>query len=238
MKYFLILVFAVLTACTTTPQVGDADSPGGQLGSDAANVQSKHKDLSGSEQTAKFDRRYNELIENVKEGATLEQFEELRQTYVHTSYYQPYLSAERGLTETMFAAMEGNDTGTCLEDAQKILAENYISLNAHFAALVCNTESGAEKQGDFHRYVLDGLLEAIWASGDGQSTENAFFCTSTTELYAFLNLTGYKASGQALVNSKDGIFDVMTVTELDSGKEVQLYFDVGAMWARGFRDLD
>ena len=212
-RHLSVLLIALLSACASVPQ-----------GSSAANF-------------APYDARYHELIETVKALATTAQFEELRQVYVKTSYYNPYTGSERALSQLMFEAMESQNWQACLDNANEILDTNYISINAHYGAMVCSFESGNEDAGVYHKYVLDGLVGAVWAGGNGKSMKTAFFCTGTTELYAFINLHDFKVVGQALVHNQGRSYDVMEL-ESRGGRIFNWYFDITAQWTRGMEGVE
>lgn len=224
MRNMLAAITIVLSACTT---VNTTQSP-----TPPDSVQS----LTQIDHT-QYDTRYNELVGTVKQAASVEDFEELREVYVFTSHYNPYFGPERTLSEAMFDAMAKEDWAACLSSSNKILDGNYISLNAHYGAMVCSFESSDKDAGDYHQYVLEGLLDAIWSTGDGKSTETAFFCTSTPELQAFIQLHGLQTESQALVHAEGKSFDMMDVKDPDSGKAFTWYFDISAQWALGFNDL-
>lgn len=185
----------------------------------------------------KYDAKYSELVDIVKKSASQEQFIELREVYVLTSHYKPYLSPERALTQTMFQALNNEEWSVCLDNSNKILEFNYISLSAHYGAMVCSFESDNKTQGKYHEYVLNNLLDAIWATGDGKTTETAFYCTSTPELQTFIQLHGLEAVDQALIHHKGKSYDLMGVKDPKENKEFKWYFDISAQWALGLKGL-
>jgi Domain of unknown function (DUF4919) len=185
----------------------------------------------------KYNARYDELVSVVKQAASQEQFMELRKTYVLTSHYKPYLSPERSLSQAMFDALNNEEWNTCLDKSREILDFNYISLSAHYGAMACGFESGNETQGDYHKYVLNNLLDAIWATGDGKTTKTAFYCTSTPELQAFIQLHGLETINQALIHHEGKAYDLMGVKDPKEGKEFKWYFDISSQWALGFKGL-
>ena len=216
MRFFYIFLTILVSACSTTQQ---------------------------NESTAKidyekYDTRYNDLISIVKDIASQEQFMELREAYVFTSHYKPYLSPERALSSVMFEALNNKNWNECLEKSNEILDFNYISLSAHYGAMACSFESGESKQGDYHKYVLNNLLDAIWATGDGKSIETAFYCTSTPELQSFIQLHGLETIDQALIHHEGKAYDLMGVKDPKEDKEFKWYFDITSQWALGFKGLE
>ena len=138
---------------------------------------------------------YAELIEKIKQSASSDDIEEIRKVYVATEYYNPYGVDDSDIEKSMFEGMKDEDWEKCLENATKILDNNYISLDAHYGAMVCANESGNNTKGEFHRKVLRGLIDAIRKTGDGKSEDSAFFCTSTGEVWSFIGLLGFRANG-------------------------------------------
>lgn len=171
---------------------------------------------------------YAELIEKIKQSASSDDIEEIRKVYVATEYYNPYGVDESDIEKSMFEGMKDEDWEKCLENATKILDNNYISLDAHYGAMVCANESGNNTKGEFHRKVLRGLIDAIRKTGDGKSEDSAFFCTSTGEVWSFIGLLGFRASGNTLEVINGRSYDVMKVLGPDIEEEFEWYFDVTA----------
>ena len=182
--------------------------------------------------------RYNELVKKIEVSATQDDFIEIREIYVQTEYYKPYLGPERKLVDAILEGINNQEWSSCIESAQKVFSYNYISLGAHYGAMVCSFESGDDQRGKYHKYVLNNLLDAIWSTGDGKTIETAFYCTSTPELQAFLLLQGLETIDQALLHNSGKSYDLMGVKNPESGKEHRIYFDITAQWALGFKGLD
>lgn len=179
-------------------------------------------------------QRYVDLVAEVEQKPDPTRLKTLREHYVTTSFYQPYVMTERTLSSSMFEAIANKDWPGCLQQAERLLRHNYISLNAHYGAMVCQFESGQPEKGEYHQEVLDSLMAAIWESGDGKSPETAFFCTSTTELYAFVQLHGFDVKGQGLIWHNEKPYDRMTIHNPRDGHEFDWYFDISAQMAKGF----
>ena len=203
----------------------------------SACVSVQHNAPQGVSEHNVYDVRYYELIALIKESASLEVFKALRNAYVDTSLYDPYFGPEHTQTQNMFQALGASAWSDCVRWARKMLDTNYISLSAHYGSMVCWYEAGEQLKGDYHKYVLNGLVDAIHATGDGMSLESAFYCTSAAELYAYLDLHGLKKVEQALIHHEGKSYDLMTVRDPDSGAELELYFDITAQWTRGFRGI-
>jgi hypothetical protein len=180
------------------------------------------------------DQQYQLLLADAQQAPEPRRLSLLREAYIKTSAYKPYHMSERAISSLMFEAIAKKDWQQCLSHTSKLLAEQFISLNGHYGAMVCQFESGNTEQGEYHQEVLDSLVAAIWQSGDGKTPETAFFCTSTTELYAFINLHGFNAKAQALVWHEEQPYDLMTIVNPRDEHEFSWYFNISAQMARGF----
>lgn len=186
----------------------------------------------GQEQTVGADQQYAELVAEFKQQPTTEAANKLRQQYIQTSYYQPYTVAEQMRSAAMFEAIANKNWPQCIETSQLILADNYTSLNAHYGAMVCEFESANIKLGEYHQQSLDSLIAAIWLSGDGKSAETAFFCMSTAELYAFVQLHGFEVTGQRLRWIDNTPFDHMTIHNPRDGYQFDWFFNISEQMAK------
>src|SRR5258706_6033706 len=103
---------------------------------------------------------YNDLLARVKKGDSTIDFKELRLAYADTSEYKPY-GNDRETRQKMFAALKAKEFQQAVESAEKILANNFVEINAHFAAYVGNRELGHADKATFHKFMFDGLIKSI-----------------------------------------------------------------------------
>jgi hypothetical protein len=82
---------------------------------------------------------YDVLLEKVKKQDAAVNFLELRLAYTETKQYNPY-GGDRETRKAMFAALNGKQYDQALLSSEKILAANYLDINAHFGAFVANRE--------------------------------------------------------------------------------------------------
>jgi hypothetical protein len=162
----------------------------------------------------------------VKAKPSLTLIKELRQVYVLTDRYKINVSNDKISNQSLFQAMMDENWSACLDNAKQGLEANYISLNNHYKAMVCSLESGDTQQSHYHESVLNLLLEAIWATGNGESMATAFFSTSTAEINAFIEFHGLEITSRSLIQSNDKVYDVVTIKDLKSGKHFDWYFDI------------
>jgi hypothetical protein len=113
------------------------------------------------------------------------------------------------------------------------LADHPVDAHAHliYSAIL-------RGKGDFqgclkHRFVSQGILESIAASGSGLSQETAMKVINVDEEYLVIRSLGGQLRKQALIKGADGRqYDRMDCT-ID-GKEVTLHFDV-TLWMQAIR---
>lgn len=177
--------------------------------------------------------RYQNEVDKIKKRLPDADFTNLRMIYTNTAEYQPFGSTEGNMLDPMFEALQNGEYKRCLKGAESILDTNYASLNAHYAAMSCHYESGNAEEGAFHRYVLDGLVDSIDSSGDGRSRRTAYVVISLLELRAFLDLKGLVMGKRNQIKSRNRVYNVVKVTDQQSGERYEVNFDITLQMAKG-----
>jgi hypothetical protein len=126
----------------------------------------------------------------------------------------------------MIDAMNANDFPAAIRNAEVVLANNYVDLDAHFAASVANRELHHDAQAKFHKDIFDGLLRSITTSGDGKSAATAYVVISANEEYVLMRVAGLVPGKQSLKKVDHHSYDVFDATDQKSGQAVVLYFNV------------
>ena len=143
---------------------------------------------------------------------------------------------ETGATETRNAIRALAGEGKLEEAAKKArawLAKHPVDASTHMLLAAILLEGGDYQGYLRHRFVGQGLLASIAASGSGRSQETAMKVINVDEEYAVLRSLGAKLKKQALVSGEGGRqYDRMTCDI--RGKEVTLYFDV-TLWMQTIR---
>ncbi len=168
---------------------------------------------------------YADLLARVKKSDATVDFKELRLAYSETADYNPY-GGDRDTRQKMFASWNAKEFDQAVESAEKILAKNFVEINAHFVAYVANRESGHAAKATFHKFMFDGLVKSITSSGDGKTAETAFVVISTDEEYTLFNVLGLKATGQALVKQGGHSFDRMTANNPKTNETIVYFFNI------------
>lgn len=168
---------------------------------------------------------YQTLLERVKKQDPGLNFKELRIAYTETKEYSPY-GGDIESRKAMLVALNAGEYDKALALSEKILASNYLDINAQIAAFVANRQLGHSDKADSHKYVFQGLLKSISDSGDGKTMETAFFVISTDEEYALFNFMGLRPTAQALVEDKGHRYDKMTVLDPKTNQTSTYYFNI------------
>lgn len=165
------------------------------------------------------------LLERVKRSDPKVDFKELRMAYTETPAYSPY-GGDRDTRQKMFAALNAKEFDQAIESAEKILAKNFVEINAHFVSYVAQRELSHVEKAAFHKFMFDGLVKSITSSGDGKTTETAFVVISTDEEYTLFNVLGLRATDQALVSQNGHSFDRMTANNPKTNETVVYFFNI------------
>ncbi|HXL80258.1 MAG TPA: DUF4919 domain-containing protein [Pyrinomonadaceae bacterium] len=168
---------------------------------------------------------YENLLARVKSQDVAVNFQELRLAYTETKQYSPY-GGDREARKAMFAALKTEEYEKALAASEKILAANYLDINAHLGAYIANRELGHAERADYHKNVFQKLLKSISDSGNGKTVETAFIVISTDEEYALFNFMGLRPTAQELIEDKTHHYDKMTVTDPNSNQNVIYYFNI------------
>jgi len=168
---------------------------------------------------------YETLLERVKKRDPAADFTALRLAYFDNP---PKKSgdADPKLGDSMMAAIRDKKYAKALEYAEKIIENKYVDINAHLIASVANKEQGDAEKEQFHRYVADGLIKSILASGDGKKPETAYTVISTEEEYVILRVYGLMPQRQALLEEKGHYYDRLDAVDPKTKDTVSLYFNI------------
>ena len=173
------------------------------------------------------DARYIKLLENIKLEPNLTAIKQLRHVYVSTQRYKKNINAEIS-NHPEFEAFLHKDLKASLLRAYEVLDKNYTSLNGHYLAMATSFELGEKEQSKYHQSLLNILLEAIWASGDGKSISTAFFSTSSIEVDSFIELHGFDLINHNLIQIDEKSYDQVRIKDLKTGQIFDWYFDISA----------
>jgi hypothetical protein len=167
---------------------------------------------------------YATLVAQLQSGKTDIDYTRLRLSYMDSPEYQ-HAQDTSAPEKAMMIALQKKDFAEAIEQAEKVLANDYTSISAHMADSLASERTGNTQQAKLHRAVCDRLIDSIRKSGDGKSTKTAWVVISVHEEYVLLHILGYAPSEQSLIGEHGHSYDVMKVKKLDDGTEQTFYFN-------------
>jgi hypothetical protein len=126
----------------------------------------------------------------------------------------------------MMTALNSKKYDEVLKNGDIVLAADFVDMDAHFAEYIAYRELKDEEQSEFHKRILQGLLDSITHFGDGKSFETAFQVIEVHEEYVILRFMGLMPSKQSLSEKNGHSYDVMEVMNPKSNEKVTLYFNI------------
>lgn len=168
--------------------------------------------------------KYDFLLEKVKQKDPSVNFTDLRIAFYESPLYHPHtpMMTYRPLN----AALAQQNYEEALKIANSVLEKNFVEVNAHIVAQIAYQETGNAERAQFHKFMTDGLLNSIKASGDGKTTATAFEVISINEEYGLVRSLGLKPIKQSLVQDKSRNYDALTVIDPQTNQQSTIYFNV------------
>ena len=168
---------------------------------------------------------YASVLARVKSGDLSIDFQRLRLSYMDAPERHKAKDTNKERTE-MFDAVKGKDYKKAIQKADKVLANEFVDMDAHFVEAIAHRELQEMDKADFHKAVFSGLLKSITDSADGKSKKSAFAVISVDEEYVVLRVMGLRLSKQSVAHEEGHSYDVMETIDPASGNTVTLYFNV------------
>lgn len=155
-------------------------------------------------------------------------FTVLRQFYIDSDQYRPntHFTQSRLMGQTNSASSFAEVAVMC----EQMLEGNPMDLEVWIMLdFVYHRLEDKEKTELTGRFV-QRMLDAIRASGDGQSIETAWQLVAFAEEYTFLNTMGLKVTEHEVIEKERRFYDVVVcVSNQDSNAELRrFYFDITA----------
>ncbi len=169
---------------------------------------------------------YDVLVSKLKQTPTLSTVIELRHEIA--SRDDVATAKKTRLKDAIYQAISNSKWNDCLDNATQLLVSNYANIEGHYAAMACYFESGNPSQSHHHEMMINLLLEAIWTTGDGESTNTAFNVLSVDELKAFIEFHGMKLLSTSPIRQGKQLFYKSVLYDAHRDENVDWYFRLTA----------
>lgn len=169
---------------------------------------------------------FDELVKQVEDNPEEADFDALRRAYVASERYLP-------TAHYSYQKLKGNTNSAESFDevvvfCQQRLDENPMDLEVRMMLDFAYEQLDQYDLAARHHAFVQGMLDAIYDSGDGKSLETAWHVVAVAEEYTVLSVLGLQLQEQALVEANGRYYDVLTCRSRRDGEIVELYFDVTA----------
>jgi len=168
---------------------------------------------------------YYDLLAAARHDPTDADYAALRAAFADSDEYAPYVHDEEHLN-ALREALPARDLDAALDAIGGLLDHNYLDIEAHMAADYIYTQRGDQARSTYHRTFAKGLIDAIFATGNGVTFGTAFEVLSIPEEYLVMRLLGFRATGQRLVKHEEHWCDVLSAKGGDEEPDFELYFNI------------
>jgi hypothetical protein len=122
--------------------------------------------------------------------------------------------------------LDAGSTQEALDAANQAIDRNYASLSAHLNALTACNKLNRPAEAALHRRIINALLDSIQRSGDGKSSETAWFVVTISEEYVFLGARlSLQRTKQSLVRKDGHAYDQLEVLDPKTNEKQNVWFN-------------
>jgi hypothetical protein len=141
------------------------------------------------------------------------------------------VTSPRSDRDRLTSAARTGDARLLARAADAVLARNYVDLLAHHLAAKAAAALGDARGEDHHRWLLMELVNAVTASGDGQTPATPMVVISEDEVSFMLQVLHVELEEQGRGTCNGHPCEALQVKHRD-GKQATWYFDVHLAAAR------
>ncbi len=180
--------------------------------------------MPGQTETGTLQKEFDALLTRVKASDPTVDFDQLRALSIQVQAVGP---KDPGVTlQEIRAAYDHGDFKKALQLSDRLLAYDYFDLNAQAMAMMAADKLGDKEQEARHLFVLKGIMNSIFRSGDGRTPESAFHVVAIREEYMVLDILEVRMLSQSLSLIGGHHYDVFEVDDPKSDKKRTIYFNV------------
>jgi hypothetical protein len=123
--------------------------------------------------------KYRDLVAAAKSGQPVD-WQALRFAYAESSAFDLLGVKSAAARKAMFEALRTDDYTGALAQANLILDQNFVDIDAHFVTEIANAKLGNADEAKKQHAIIIGLLRSI-ETGDGKTPETAFTVITVAE---------------------------------------------------------
>src|SRR5258708_6378454 len=172
---------------------------------------------------------YHQLVQRAKSGDQTLDFVKLRDAFGEW-LCSDKVNTDAPNRDAMIHAFDSKNYAKAAELIEVVLNYEFVNRELHLAAEDAYRQLGNQTKADFHKTMAHKLLHAVLTSGNGKTTETAYRVLDVREEYFVMRELGYRARGQALLSKDNKAYDLLMGTDVDSGKDVKVYFDISSFF--------
>ena len=170
--------------------------------------------------------KYDQLVPQLNKGDANIDFGALRLAYTATPQYDAYGSESDDLLDEIGDAYRAGNCDSVLKKSEEFLNLDFIWVNIHAIRAECFAKLGETNRANLESSIARGLENSLLNSGDGKSEATAYKVMTMREERFVLSQLRVTEQKQALVQGKDGPFDVIDGPQAPSGNTLSLWFDI------------
>ncbi len=179
------------------------------------------------------DKLYLNMIEKIKKGDKKVDFLELRDIYVKSSYYNPYGDKKAKKIRLKIAEIfKKKKYKKVLNLSKKVFDRDFFDLNTHYMCLISAKKLNLPEVEEFHKYIINSVVDSIVNYGDGKSLDTAYKIISTREEEFILTVLGFVTITRHEIRKNGHIYDKIFAESLNDGSKRTFYFnkDIPNKW--------
>jgi hypothetical protein len=170
----------------------------------------------------------NDLFSTALQNPETTDFVALRQAYATSPEHDPYaqkgeLPAARARLREAFILQ---DDRRIAEAGEAVLRLNPALISNHIELVAAYDRLGDGEQAGMHAHFVDGWLQALSATGDGQSLGTAFKVISLDEEYALIKASGWELVSRRVEEENGHVFDVFEARRVKDSTLAVVCFNI------------
>jgi hypothetical protein len=175
-------------------------------------------------------KQYEDLLAQLKTGGTDINYRTFRMSFAETKNYS-YHGVDNDAKNKMLEALGKKKYKDALKKAEEILKDDFTEPNSHYVAFIASKELKNEKKSQFHKTIVNGLLNSIQNGHDGKTAKTAFEVITISEEYFVMQILGFRVGSQSLNNELGHTYDVLNGTNPETKENASFYFNIDVVWA-------